>query len=157
MLSPSPPAVLCSDGLGEDRQWKEVPPWWLCMGVARPWWLCKGVARPWWLCMAVPRPWWLWPRCRCSKSAWRASESRCRELLARSRWRMEPSPWCDPEERNPGYCDTSAKLSIHSLSRSAAEMGAAVVAMRRRDCEREMSKLMSGSEATSWAILWNMT
>jgi len=61
------------------------------------------------------------------------------------------------KERVPGICATSA-IEVHPLrSRSAAERGAAVVAMRRRDCDRERSKPRSGSEATSWAIRWNMT
>lgn len=43
------------------------------------------------------------------------------------------------------------------LYRSAADTGAAVVATRRRDCEREMSKWSGAYEATFLAIWWNMT
>jgi hypothetical protein len=51
----------------------------------------------------------------------------------------------------------SAALSSHSRSRSAAETGAAVVAMRRQLWLREMSKERGHKAATWRAIAWKVT
>ncbi len=49
------------------------------------------------------------------------------------------------------------KISARLLSRSEAVAGAAVVAMRSPDCERDKSKVSGHQSAVLRAMAWNMT